>query len=70
MTQLELRHAAGEPEEEVLEARVAGGELVPQLGHGAAGDDLAALDDADAVAHVLGDLERVRAHEDGAAALR
>src|SRR5258706_15948713 len=49
-----------------------GGELLvltagqgQQLVHGAAGDDLAAQDDADAVAHLLGHLEGMRAHQDG-----
>src|SRR5690606_8636818 len=61
--------AAGEAEEEVLEALVAGGRLRAKLLHGAFGDEPAALNDADAVAHALGDLEGVRAHEHRAAAV-
>jgi hypothetical protein len=52
-----------------FEARIARFKLVPELRHGAARDDIAGLDDPDAVAHVLSHLERVRAHEDGAATL-
>ena len=36
------------------------GRLAVQLGHGAAGDQLAFLDDADAVADLLGDADAVR----------
>src|SRR6185312_7463907 len=41
-----------------------------QLVHGARRTDASTLDDRDAVAHVLGDLERVRRHEDGMSATR
>src|SRR5262245_47000299 len=40
----------------------------PKLVDRAARDDAALEDDADAVAHLLGDFERVRAHEDRDAA--
>src|SRR5690606_15375640 len=54
---------AGKPEEEVLETFVAGCRLRAELVHGAFGNKLAALDDPDAVAHPLGDLQGMSAHE-------
>src|SRR2546430_12578879 len=59
--------ASRELEEQLLQAGVAGTVLPPQIVHRALGHDLAVLDDGDAVAHRLGYLERVGAHEHGAA---
>ncbi len=60
--------ASGELEEQLLEACVAGAVLLPQVVHGPFGDDPAVLEDRDAVAHRLRHLQRVRAHQHGAAA--
>src|SRR5215207_5974946 len=51
---------AGEPQKDALEPRGPGGGVRLQIVHGAAGADLSTLDDADAVAHGLGNFERVR----------
>src|SRR5215831_18399038 len=66
--QLSHGMAARQLEEQFLQARIPRGVLAPDLRHRAVGDDLAVLQNADLVAHRLGDLERVRAHEYRAAA--
>src|SRR6266704_2787982 len=60
--------AAGELQEELFQAGVAGAVLASQIVHGSFRDDLAVLDDGDALAHRLRHLQTVRAHEHGAAA--
>src|SRR6267142_1471354 len=60
---------AGEFEEHGGELLVLAAGQGQQLVHGAPRDDLAPEDDADVVAHLLGDLESVRAHQDGHALL-
>src|SRR5438105_5770190 len=70
LRQLAHLGAAGELQEQLLQARVARAMLPPQVVHRALGHDLAVLDDGDAVAHRLGHLERVGAHEHGAAPAR
>src|SRR5512132_2173283 len=59
--------SAGEPEEDVLQALVARRALGPKVLHAALGHDPPTGDDGDTVAHELGDLERVGAHQHGAA---
>src|SRR5213596_1311137 len=60
---------AGELQEQLFEARVAGAVLPAQVVYGSLGDDLAVLEDRDAVTHRLRHLQRVGAHEHGTAAL-
>src|SRR6266566_880634 len=60
---------AGELPEQLLEARVAGAVLLAQVVYRALGDDLAVLEDRDAVTHRLRHLQRVGAHEHGTVAL-
>src|SRR5207237_3815170 len=60
---------AGELQEQLLEARVAGAVVLAQVVYRALGDDLAVLEDRDAVTHSLRHLPRVGAHVDGSAAL-
>src|SRR5687767_12198874 len=59
---------AGKPEEEVLQAFVAGNRLRPELGHRPLRDHAPGLNNPDPVAHSLRHFQRVRAHEHGAAA--
>ena len=62
--------AAGQPQEHLGQLLRSGSPAErAQLVHRAARDDLALQDDADAIAHLLRDLERVRAHQDRDAAL-
>src|SRR5215471_15519849 len=57
--ELAILGLAGEAQEDVFEARVAGAEPLTQLDECARGDEAALVDDRDAVAEVLGDLEHV-----------
>src|SRR5215470_199740 len=60
---------AGELQEDRRELLVRGPGEPPEVLYGPPRDDAALLDDADAVAHLLGHLQGVRAHEDGHPAL-
>src|SRR5580704_15151557 len=51
-----------QPQENVFQPRGAGDGVGPELIHGPAGANAAAIHDGDAVAHGLGDFERVRGH--------
>src|SRR6185436_2644910 len=62
--------AAGELQEDFREVIVRAVAHRADVGYRAARDDLALQDDADPVAHLLRDLQRVRAHQDADAALR
>src|SRR5579871_5016528 len=57
--QLALFAAAGEAQEDVLEAGVAGAGALAQLGQRARGDQRAGVDDRHAVAELLGDLQHM-----------
>src|SRR5207247_4659799 len=63
LDQLAHAGAAGELEEQLFQCRVAGAVLAAQIVDRAVRDDLAVLDDGDPVAHRLGDLEGVSAHQ-------
>src|SRR5687767_12636192 len=60
----------GEAQEDLLQSATVVVAAGPKLGNRARGDDLSALNDADAVAQCLRDFERVRGHHDGVAARR
>src|SRR5512134_3572389 len=49
VTQLPLRQAPGQLEEQLLQGGIARGVLLPELRHGAAGDQLPPPDDGDTV---------------------
>ena len=58
-----MRGCGHEVEEDGFEGVLAG--VLAEFGHGAEGDEFAAVDDADAVGEFFGDVEEVGGHEDG-----